>query len=277
MAQGLSRIDSRLGAALFLLASSSCLPTASALSCGECVTMQESIWRSIGLNITDLEAKAVAGSSTTATVEIGQIIWHVCGSDTWKEQRYLDSFTAACKETVREHVDTMTNYWKEKSSDEYKEMNTALRMKRAVCPNPEIHACQLDHLPSDYEPLRNDECDVCHAIVSDVFGMVRFSRDRPKSAKSDAYFRVVNKLSNVCQDLPMRHPMRANEKQDVLDLCEDVWDEHEATFLKIALKPNNFDFASNICADELALCEGATSVEKLYAGDPSSVRAKEEL
>ena len=49
-----------------------------AFSCGECLTLQEGIQKSIVHNISDLEAKAQVGSANTATVEIGQIIWSVC-------------------------------------------------------------------------------------------------------------------------------------------------------------------------------------------------------
>lgn len=248
---------------------------AGALSCGECATLQEGIWRSINHNISDIEQKAMAGTSTTATVEIGQIIWRVCESKAWKEERHTASLTASCKQTVREHVDTITNYWKEKSTEEYKDISLALRMKRAVCPNPEINACALEQLPSDYEPLRKDECAVCHALVSDMFGMVRHSRDRPKSSKSDAYYRLMGRLGGACGDMPMRHAMRAKERQDVLELCEEVWDEHEGMFAKLTTLPGDDEFARNLCADELGLCEEEMSVAQLFALDPPDT--KEEL
>ena len=62
--------------------------SAETLSCGHCATIQEAIQRSIVHNISAFEGKSHVGTSTTATIEIGQIIWRLCGSDTWKEQRY---------------------------------------------------------------------------------------------------------------------------------------------------------------------------------------------
>ena len=67
----------------------------------------------------------------------------------------------ACAPTCRAAC-AARSYWKEKSSDEYKDGALALRMKRAVCPNPDVNSCALDQLPSDYEPLRADECASCH-------------------------------------------------------------------------------------------------------------------
>lgn len=244
-------------------------------TCGECSAMQEAIQRSIVANITSFEVKGVAGTTQTATIEVGQIIWHLCGSDAWTTRRHKGSLTQACKREVRKHVDLMTNYWKEKSSDEYKDKALALRMKRAVCPNQDVGACDLETLPSDYEPLRADECTVCRAMSSDLFGMVRQSRDKPTSGKSDAYFRLVGLMQGVCEDMPMRHPMRPEQRQNILELCEDLWDEYEAPFSRIALK-RTADYASTLCSEELELCEDATTLEELYAHDPSAQGQPEE-
>ena len=59
-----------------------------ALTCDECVTIQEGIHRTIVHNISALERKALAGTSTEATIEIGQLIWRLCESTTWKERRH---------------------------------------------------------------------------------------------------------------------------------------------------------------------------------------------
>lgn len=85
-----------------------CASGAAVMSCGECCTLQEVIARSIVTNISALEKSAIAGSSSTATVEIGQIIWKVCGSDAWKEARLQESFDTACKAAIAEHTDLMT-------------------------------------------------------------------------------------------------------------------------------------------------------------------------
>jgi hypothetical protein len=68
---------------------------AAALSCGECTAIQEAIHRSINHNISALEVKALAGTASTATVEIGQIIWHLCGSAAWKDARHQKPMTTA--------------------------------------------------------------------------------------------------------------------------------------------------------------------------------------
>ena len=243
------------------------------LSCGECTAIQESIYRSIRHNLTDLEQKAMAGTTMTKTIEIGQIIWHVCESEAWKGARYQPSLYKACKSFVKSHVDLTTNYWKEKASEEYKDAALALRMKRAVCSNPEVGACELDSLPSAYRPLRADECAVCYAVVSGIFGVVAYSRDRPTEGKrSDAYYRLQSQISSVCAELPMRHAIREGEGDAINELCEDLWDEHEATLAKLALRRDD-DFAMRLCADELEICDDPMSKVHLYAHDPEAAEA----
>ena len=256
------------------------LSAASALTCGDCKTMQEVIHRSIVHNISALETAALAGTKLTATVEIGQIIWHVCGSDAWKGLRYREPLAKACSEAVKQHVDRMTESWKDKATEEYKDPSIVLRMTRAICPHPEVGACEMSRLPSDYEPVRPDECAVCRALVSDLFGMVRRSRDRPTSAKSDAYYRLVGSMSAVCAELPMRHAIRASDREKVHELCEDVWDEHEAALSRLALR-RGAEYAQGVCSDELEVCDEPTSLAELFAHDPTAEdadpAAKEEL
>jgi hypothetical protein len=256
------------------------LSAASALTCGDCKTMQEVIHRSIVHNVSALETAALAGTKLTATVEIGQIIWHVCGSDAWKGLRYREPLAKACSEAVKQHVDRMTESWKDKATEEYKDPSIVLRMTRAICPHPEVGACEMSRLPSDYEPVRPDECAVCRALVSDLFGMVRRSRDRPTSAKSDAYYRLVGSMSAVCAELPMRHAIRASDREKVHELCEDVWDEHEAALSRLALR-RGAEYAQGVCSDELEVCDEPTSLAELFAHDPTAEQAdpaaKEEL
>ena len=248
------------------------------LTCGECSVLQEAIQRSIVHNITDHEQKAIAGTSTTATIEIGQIIWHVCGSEAFKYPILEDRYHKACKKAVKKHVDMMTNYWKEKGNEEYKDPAIALRMKRAVCPSPDFNnACELTELPSDYAPLKADECSVCRALSSDLFGLVRLSRERPTSAGADSYFRLASLMGQACADMPMRHAMRDGERGKIIELCEDLWDEHESTLSRLALRRDE-NYAQNVCADELEVCEDATPLSELYAHDPSALGGgKEEL
>ena len=72
------------------------LARAAALSCSECSHIQELIHHSISRNISALEKAAVAGTTSTATVEIGQIVWRVCGSEAWKEARLSAELGKAC-------------------------------------------------------------------------------------------------------------------------------------------------------------------------------------
>ena len=57
------------------------------LTCGQCIALQEGIYRSINRNITALEQRNTAGVTSSATIEIGQIIWHLCSSDAWRDVR----------------------------------------------------------------------------------------------------------------------------------------------------------------------------------------------
>lgn len=239
--------------------------SANELSCAQCTVIQEAIHRSINYNITALEKKALAGTASTATVEIGQIIWHLCGAEAWKEARHRAPYTAACKRFVKLHTDLATNYWKEKSSEEYKDGVLALRMKRAVCANPDVGACTLEELPSDYEPLRPDECAICRAVVSDLFGVVDQSRERPTEGKrSDAYYRLVGRLSSVCAELATRHAMRPEDRDSVHELCEELWDEHEGPLLKLALRRDE-RYAVQLCTDVIEVCDEPMARTELYA------------
>ena len=101
-----------------------CAAVQAKLSCGHCLSIQESIQRSIIANISSYERRVHAGSEKTETIQIGQIIWHLCDSDAWKAQRYSDAASASCTQHVRKHVDMMTKFWQEKSTQEYKNMVT---------------------------------------------------------------------------------------------------------------------------------------------------------
>ena len=252
---------------LFGLLQTSTAPV-SELACGECIAIQEAIHTSINRNITALQKQNLAGTTVTATVEIGQIIWRVCESNTWTEARHQAPLTTACTKFVEKHTDLATSYWKEKSSDEYEDKALALRMKRAVCTNEAVGACTLDMLPSDYEPLRPDECEVCKAVVGDVYGIIANSRDRPTEAKkSDAYFRLVGDLQHVCDYQPMRRAIRSEEREAVREMCEDIWDEHEGKLVKMVLNRSE-KYAAKMCADELDLCDSPMAVKELFAHDP---------
>ena len=96
------------------------------VTCEQCLTLQEGIFRTILHNISDLEKGAIAGTSKTQRIEIGQLIWHMCDSVSWKEQRYLEDMTRACRTFAREHVDVATRYWQEKTAEDYKEQAPVL-------------------------------------------------------------------------------------------------------------------------------------------------------
>ena len=91
------------------------------VSCGQCTVIQEAIQRAIIENITAYEKQAHAGTQTTARIEIGHLIWRVCDGAPWKAQRYHSELQAACSYFVKQHVDHATNFWKDKTVDEYKD------------------------------------------------------------------------------------------------------------------------------------------------------------
>jgi len=221
-----------------------------------------------------MESQGAAGTTKTATLEIGQVIWHLCNSDSWRASRPRDSLDAACRDATKTHVDLMTEYWKEKTTEEYKDPVLALRMKRAVCPNPQLGACTLEDLPSDYEPLRPKECALCRAVVADLVGIVRLSRERPKTSKNDNFFRLLGLMGQVCEDLPMRRPIRSSERDDVSDLCEEFWDDNEAALTKLALHRSP-SYAESLCTDIIEVCEDVAPLDGVYALD--SQAPKDEL
>ena len=85
--------------------------------------------------------------------------------------RYSDELRRV-KDYVRENVEMMTNYWQEKTQQEYQDASLALKMKRAVCPNRDRRV-RLERLPDDYSPLEANECAICEAVVADLFGIVQ--------------------------------------------------------------------------------------------------------
>ena len=249
------------------------------LTCGQCIALQEGIYRSINRNITALEQRNTAGVTSSATIEIGQIIWHLCGSEPWRQVRPNDALVDACETHQRPHTDLMTEYWKEKSTEEYHDQALALRMKRAVCPNPEIDACSLDDLPDDYTPLNpKSDCAICQAVTADVFGIIHTSRERPtkKQKHGDNFIRMAALISEVCEDLPMRHPIRPEQRANVLEACQDFWEDHEDSFVKMIFERTP-QFALSLCSEQLDACEQDMSPSQLYAFDPSNPAAKDEL
>ena len=51
------------------------------MTCEQCVAIQEGIHRTINHNISALETKAMSGTQTTERIEIGQLIWRMCDSE----------------------------------------------------------------------------------------------------------------------------------------------------------------------------------------------------
>jgi len=242
-------------------------------TCGTCMTVQEEIGASINHNISVKQHRSMAGTTEETTIEIGQIIWNLCRSDTFKERRFDTVTEKACKKYMKsqEIVDMMTNMWKDKTVEDYQEPHFVLRMKRAVCLQEELGEgkCEPEQLPSDYSPLKPDECAVCEAVVSDIFGMVRRSRDRPKQGqRSDAFMRLNARFQPVCEELPMRHALRKEHLDTIKEHCEDLWDEHEGALSKLALD-RSARAASNFCADVASVCEESTPRAKLFAHEPN--------
>ena len=91
------------------------------LSCGHCIAIQEGIYRSIRHNVSAVERSTHAGLDIKKTIEIGQIIWHLCDSDAWTMQRHSSELVTSCREHVRPQVDTMTNHWKGHNAETYKD------------------------------------------------------------------------------------------------------------------------------------------------------------
>ena len=45
----------------------------------------------------------------------------------------------------------------------------------------------------------------------------------------------------------MRHPIRAKERDAVLELCQDIWEDHDSTLYQMAMK-RSADFARTMAA-----------------------------
>ena len=141
---------------------------------------------------------------------------------------------------------------------------------------PEIDACSLDELPDelpdDYAPLNpKSECSICQAVTADVFGIIHTSRERPKKKHGDNFFRIVGLIAAVCEDLPMRHPIQPTQRDDVLEACQDFWDDNEDSFVKMVFNRSP-EFALSLCSEALDVCEEDMSPSQLYAFDRRTAR-----
>ena len=79
----------------------------------------------------------------------------------------------------------------------------------------------------------------------------------------------------MCDDLPMRHPIQPTQRDDVLEACQDFWDDNEDSFVKMVFNRSP-EFALSLCSEALDVCEEDMSPSQLYAFDPSN-SAKDEL
>ena len=74
----------------------------------------------------------------------------------------------------------------------------------------------------------------------------------------------------MCAELPMRHAFRPKEKDDVFEMCEELLDDNEGQFQRLAVKRDKA-YASTFCSEELDICEDAIPLAQLrvqMAGDP---------
>ena len=88
--------------------------------------------------------------------------------------------------------------------------------------------------------------------------MLAAQRTSPSTSKMIGLFaelRLLGLMSKACEDLPMRHAIRPNERNAVVDLCDDLWDEHESKLSKLALAWHTHTQAERMCSDTLDLCE----------------------
>ena len=104
------------------------------------------------------------------------------------------------------------------------------------------------------------------------------SRERPtkKQKHGDNFIRMAALISEVCEDLPMRHPIRPEQRGNVLEACQDFWEDHEDSFVKMIFERTP-QFALSLCSEQLDACEQDMSPNQLYAFDPSNPAAKDEL
>ena len=232
-------------------------------SCSECSAVQEVIHRSIARNISAYEARALAGTATAETIQVGMLIWGVCRSKAWKEQEQTERLEVACAELVLDHVKMMKEYWQSKTTEEYKDPALALRMVRAVCTDPRLATvtssldrastpCSMEDLPDDDKPLtawaHGEECELCEAVVADMHRVIERSRNRPTSGTGDAYARLRVRLAAVCEDLPMRHAIQPRDRHRILEACEDFWEDHESALVERAWRHKDGESAQKVCS-----------------------------
>ena len=103
-------------------------------------------------------------------------------------------------------------------------------------------------------------------------------------------------VPQVCDDLPMRHPIQPDKRDDVLEACQacyfarrpawcrsqrgalvpqDFWEEYEDDFVKMIFD-RSAAFALSLCSEVVEVCEADMSPSELFAFDPTNP-SKDEL
>ena len=62
--------------------------------------------------------------------------------------------------------------------------------------------------------------------------------------------------------LPMRHPIRPEQRGNVLEACQDFWEDHEDSFVKMIFERTP-QFALSLCSEQLDACRTGKQTGRL--------------
>ena len=261
-----------------------------------CMVLQEGVQRALMQNISAIASGRSGGISANTELPLRGIIRSVCASESWTARRFLSRFDRACAKLIgdpdrdiernKTPKDTyrFTLYqWREQSavlnapSNENmliygEDPGLALRMKRAVCgDNGEysLGVCSEAELPpatwAADTCVAANPCEMCRAIVAGAVGVVQQSRERPKVTAGQEYDALVARMAGVCEEMPMREPIA--ERGVALEACQDMWEEHEQAFLRLAVD-RSLESARDVCSATLGLCDAKLTPRQVFAFDP---------
>lgn len=263
-------------------------------SCAVCMVLQESVGRSIRLNISALASGKAGGLSSSLHLPLRDIIRTICSSEAWTSRNFNVRFAKACskfigdpnrdierKKTPKDTFRFTLFRWREQSAainapsgenqNIFGDPSLALRMKRAVCGDSgpySLGVCSEDELPPiswlPGQGIAEHPCEMCRAIVAGTVGVVQQSRERPSVAAGLDYHALTSRMLSVCEDIPMREPIA--EVAAAFEKCQDMWEQYEPAFLRLAVD-RSFSYARSLCSNTLNVCAGNLTARQVYALD----------
>ena len=109
-----------------------------------------------------------------------------------------------------------------------------------------------------------------------MFSLCKNTPDGSFDVNKAVFFRLIAQMGQACSELPMRHAIRPAEREAVIDLCEELWDEYGARFSKLAYQ-RSAAYAESLCSETLDLCADDAPLAGIFDDIPWATKDKGEL